>query len=317
MKDTAKRFLSNDFFLPFAESRRFIFLYHDISDETEKHFSGEHYSTTVDNFKRQIALLARKFEIIPLDALVTDGNLSRKNHYASIIFDDGFFSVAETAAKILAADRIPFAAFVNKTAMLHDQLWISNIILYKNDKVYLQKLFNRLNDSSVSYEQFAADPIRAVGERVTFDEDFREIYLYPAKEKEKKTYLDTEDVKHLHDEGVLIGSHTTDHYRLNKCTEDELFAQINDNKQFLDELLKTKIEHFAFPFGKKEDYNEQVIEKSFALGQKFVYSTNPTFFKTEEITNTDFLFPRIGLLNNKPEEIMFYINRTFLKKINL
>jgi peptidoglycan/xylan/chitin deacetylase (PgdA/CDA1 family) len=317
MKNTAKKILSHDFFLPFAESKRFIFAYHDVSDEKEKHFSGEHYSTTVDNFKRQIGFLARKFEIIPLDALVTDADLSRKKHYASIIFDDGFFSVAETAQEILAAEQIPFAVFVNKSAIVFDQLWVSNLILHKNDRAYLQKLFSCLTNKSVSFEDFVSNPIWAINEYVNFDANFREIYLHIAEGKEKKTHLDAQDIIHLHIDGVLIGSHSTDHYRMNRCTEAELSTQIVENRDFLKDLLKTEIEHFAIPFGKREDYSKEIIVKIYASGHKFIYSTNVIPFETMEITKINFLFPRIGVLNHTPEELMFFVNRTFLKKYNL
>lgn len=317
MKNIAKQLLSNNFFLPFAESRRCIFMYHDVSDEREKHFSAEHYSTTIDNFKKQIHFLSRKFEIVPLDTLVTDTNLSKKKHHASIVFDDGFFSVAETALKILSAEQIPFAVFVNKAAIEFDQLWFSNLILYKDDEAYLQKLFGYLADSPVSYEDFVSNPIRLIYENAKFDDNFKETYLYSQEGKEKKTYLDTEDVKYLHNGGVLIGSHSSDHYRLNKCTEAELSTQIDENKDFLNDLLNAKVEHFAIPFGKKEHYNEKVIEKIFAAEHKFVYSTNIVPFKAKEITKTEFLFPRIGILNESPKEIMFAVNRTFLKTYEL
>lgn len=317
MKNTAKKILSHDFFLPFAESKRFIFVYHDVSDEHEKHFAGSHYSTTVDNFKRQIGFLARKFEIIPLDVLVTDADLSRKKHYASIIFDDGFFSVAEMARKILAPQTIPFAVFVNQAAIVFDQLWVSNLFIYKNDQTYLQKLFGCLTNKSISFADFVANPIWAINEYVTFDASFREIYLHSTAGNEKKTYLDAQHITDFHTDGVLIGNHSADHYRMNKCTEAELSVQINENKDFLSDLLDTPIEHFAFPFGKKEHYDKNVIEKIFAGGHKFIYSTNVNPFETMEITKTDFLFPRIGVLNHTPEELMFFVNRTFLKNYNL
>jgi len=317
MEKTVKKLLSKDFFLPFAESKRFIFAYHDISDEKEKHFAGEHYSTTVDNFKRQIGFLARKFEFIPLAALVTDADLSRKKHYASIIFDDGFLSVVETAQKILAAEQIPFAVFVNKSAIVYDQLWVSNLILHKNDRIYLQKLFSCLTNKSISFEEFVSNPIWAINEYVNFDANFREIYLHIAEGKEKKTHLDAQDIIHLHNDGVLIGSHSTDHYRMNRCTEAELSTQIVENRDFLKDLLKTEIEHFAIPFGKREDYSKEIIVKIYASGHKFIYSTNVIPFETMEITKINFLFPRIGVLNHTPEELMFFVNRTFVKKYNL
>ena len=181
----------------------------------------------------------------------------------------------------------------------------------------MRKLYGCLIDSSISYDAFASNPVQVINERVSFDSNFKESYLYSVKFSQKKTYLDAEDVKFLHESGVLIGSHTTDHFTLNNCTDKELLLQIEKNKEFLEDLIKTEIEHFAIPFGKKEHYNKEVVEKIRATGHKFAYSTNPIPFKQSEITDGKFLFPRIGLANNDPEEIMFYINRTFLKKYEL
>lgn len=317
MKNLAKKFLSYDFFLQMIKGRRYIFLYHDISDEQEKHFSGEYYSTTAANFKRQIRFLTKKFEIIPLDALVTDADLSPNKHYASIVFDDGFFSVAEIAEKILFPESIPFAVFVNKSAIVFDQSFGSSLIIYKNDQIYLKKLFAYLKHSSISFEEFSSNPIAVFNEFEGFDENFRKTYMYQAKRSGKRTYLDGDAVKYLYSQGVLIGSHSTDHYLLNKCTEETLYSQINENREFLEKLLMTRIDHFAIPFGKKEHYDEKVIETIFEFGHKFVYSTNPVPFKTEDIKKTHFLFPRFGLLNDSPEQIMFYLNRTVLKRISI
>jgi len=314
MKNTAKKILSHDFFLPVLPSKRFIFLYHDIAEEKEKHYSDVYYSTTPDNFKRQIAFLARKFELIPLDALVTDARLSRKKHYASIVFDDGFLSVAETARKILVAEQIPFALFVNKSAMLLDQLWLSNLIIHKDDQNYKQKLFESLTNKSVSYQEFMSNPIAAVNEHIIYDNNFRETYLHAAAGKEKRVYLNTDEVRQLCNDGILIGSHSTDHYRMDKCTQAELSRQIVENIDFLKDLLDTEIEHFSIPFGKKEHYDKNVIEKISASGHKFIYSTNIVSFEADKLKKTGFLFPRLGILNQTPEEIMFQINRTFVKK---
>jgi peptidoglycan/xylan/chitin deacetylase (PgdA/CDA1 family) len=317
MNRLAKKFLSKNLFLPFSESRRCIFLYHDISDENEEHFAGNHYSTTVDNFKKQINFLRRKFEIIPLENLITDFNLSQKKHYASIAFDDGFFSVADKAFKILSADKIPFALFVNKTAMLHNQLWVSNLVINKNNESYLRRIYQNALTELISYKDFVANPVCTISRQMRFDDSFKQVYLDSKLEKGKKVYLSAEDVKYLHREGVLIGSHTTDEYLLNRCSEAVFIKQVCENKLFLSKLLGASIDHFAIPFGKKQHYNSDVIKKIFAIGHKYIYTTGIVPFKTDELLKSNFLIPRFGMLNGQPEDIMCNINRTFLKKYNL
>jgi hypothetical protein len=178
-------------------------------------------------------------------------------------------------------------------------LWFTNLILHKHDRIYLQKLFSCLTNKSISFEEFVSNPIWAINEYVNFDANFREIYLHSAEGKEKKTYLDAQDITHLHNDGVLIGSHSTDHYRMDRCTEMELSRQIGENRD------------------KREHYNKEIVAKLYASEHKFVYSTNAVPFEAMDVTKTNFLFPRIGILNQTPEELMFFVNRTFLKKYDL
>lgn len=317
IKKIGKNILSKDTFLPFAESRRFIFVFHDISNEDEKHFSEDYYSITVENFKKQLHLLSKKFEFVQLDTLVKDENLSSKKHYASIVFDDGFSSVIDVAFKILSEKQIPFAVFVNKSAVVYDQIWVSNLVIHANNEMYLRRIYERIPHLNVTYDEFVKDSVRIVNKHLCFDSKFRETYLYLDKKPNKRTYLDSEAIKYLYKEGVLIGSHSTDHYRLNKCTENELKIQLLENRVFLSNLLEAEIEHFAIPFGMKEYYNSEIVESIFDVGYKFVYSTNPMPFKKEDLKNSKILYPRFGVSNIEPKHLMFLINRAFIKNYSL
>lgn len=317
MRKAVKTLLSNNLFLPIRASRRFIFVYHDISNEKELHFSAKNYSTTVENFRKQIKYLSHIFEMVSLDKLVTDKSLDVKKHYASIVFDDGFSSVMENASPILKSYKIPFSIFVNKSAVIHNQSWISNLIINKDDEKYLNKIYQHSINQKISFSEFAANPIESVLRFQNFDKDFRRYYLREDDVYAKKIYLDANDVRQLHAEGVIVGSHSTDHYMLTKCSSEELHTQINENEVYLENLLNSKIKHFAIPFGKNNSYNSKTTDAIFASGSKFVYTTNVVPFKSKNLKSNKFLFPRVGVLNQQPSELMFYINRTFLKNYNL
>lgn len=87
-----------------------IFTYHDISNENQTHYSPS-YSTQVEVFKRQIAWIHQKFNCVSLDSLLNDSR--RSGTSASITFDDGFYSVLETAHPFLKSLDIPYTVFAN------------------------------------------------------------------------------------------------------------------------------------------------------------------------------------------------------------
>ena len=100
--------------------KRFIFLYHDISDPGAAQYSPL-YSTPVRDFHEQIEFLARNFQLVALPDIVSD-NFKNTRRLASITFDDGFLSVREQAWPYLSARGIPFALFVNGSAVKNNYL---------------------------------------------------------------------------------------------------------------------------------------------------------------------------------------------------
>lgn len=308
IKKLIKKILSGNYFLPFALKRRFIFVFHDISHPGDKHYS-EHYSTTVENFEKAIGLLKQKFLIVPLDKLAAPMEMPAEKPWASIAFDDGFSSVLRNAYPLLNKEQLPFAVFASKTAVKMNQLWVSNIELKKDDKKYLEKIYEYALNGKVNFEHYITDPVSALRDNSVFDEGFRDVCL--TEPPQKKLYMDEKDLTFLSAEGVLIGSHTCDHFVMSRCEQTEAGRQISENKSYLENLLGMDIKHFAFPFGKKQHYNEKTVQQVFAAGHKSVYTTAIGNFAYTDINRKDFLFPRIPLHNFSADRIMLYINRTF------
>jgi len=102
-------------------SKRLVFLYHDVSEPGDFQHSTL-YSTSPASFREQVEFLARHFELVPLDAILSQKLESRGKSCASITFDDGFLSVKQTAMPYLNARGISFAVFVNRMAMVENRL---------------------------------------------------------------------------------------------------------------------------------------------------------------------------------------------------
>lgn len=131
---------------------------------------------------------------------------------------------------------------------------------------------------------------------------------------DRKVFLDESDVKELAAKGVVIGSHSSTHKDLAECDEASLKEEVLDNKLYLEGLTGAAVRHLALPFGKREHYNERVLNFCYSVGHDYVYTTNPSFF---DLTNCERLIPRVAMLNESAEELFFTINRPLLKKIDI
>ncbi|TAN43227.1 MAG: hypothetical protein EPN22_10385 [Nitrospirae bacterium] len=232
-----------------------------------------------------------------------------KRPCASISFDDGFYSVLKNAYPLLKKEKLPFAVFASKTAVTLNQLWVSNIELNKTDRKYMEKIYEYSLAGKVDFGHYISDPVSSLRDHSVFDEGFRDVCLTgPPREK---LYMDENDLNFLAEEGVLMGSHTCDHYVMSRCEQAEAERQISGNKAYLERLFGTEIKHFAFPFGKKQHYTEDVVRQVFAAGHKSVYTTSIANFTAGDSQRQNFLFPRIPLHNFTADRIMLYINRTF------
>lgn len=246
---------------------RFIFVYHDVSESGAPQYS-DLYSTDAEKFKEQIDFLRENFEIVSLDEIVSRVETNRKR-LAAITFDDGFLSVKETAMPYLEKHKIPFAVFLNSTA---------------------------IEENFLPYDQF--------------DEINRKYTT--------RVYLDRNEVKYLAENNVTIGSHTTNHQTLSKCDEKNLEKEVLKNKKYLENLVDSEVAHLAIPYGKREHYNQTALDYCRKVGHRFIYSTNPVYFKGAWTVNGNVKpIPRIGLTNQTAAELCFLINRPMVKRIDI
>jgi peptidoglycan/xylan/chitin deacetylase (PgdA/CDA1 family) len=70
-----------------------------------------------------------------------------------------------------------------------------------------------------------------------------------------------EQIKHMKQLGFTIGSHTVNHVNCAKDDAEKVKQEIVESKQTLENKLGLKEEViFAYPFGKKEDMNKEILE---------------------------------------------------------
>jgi peptidoglycan/xylan/chitin deacetylase (PgdA/CDA1 family) len=321
IKDFAKRIVAGNLFFSIGKKERFFFLFHDISDPSEIHHSDQ-YSSNPQNFYTLMEYIARKFELVNIDFLVSEATESTTGKpLASISFDDGFYSVYKKAYPYLRERNIPFTLFVNKRAVSYNQIWFTNLVLSKGNKEYWEHFYNTAIDKSrISLNELKETEIWKIFNYIkpSAIENLPE-YAKIDSQKYGKIFCDESDLKEMHKSGMAsIHSHSVHHFILAECNRELSFKEIKENKLFVEVITGEKDVHFALPFGKEPHYDLRILEQCRDLDYKYMYTTNPNAFNMANIEGNKLsLIPRISITNQSIVELMFMINMGIVKKRKL
>jgi peptidoglycan/xylan/chitin deacetylase (PgdA/CDA1 family) len=93
---------------------------------------------------------------------------------------------------------------------------------------------------------------------------------------------------------VMIGSHTVTHPILPRCTDEEVYLEINHSKKQLEEILQHEINGFAYPNG---DFSEREINMVKSAGYQLAFTTKPSYLTAENIKEK-YRLPRFEVLKD-------------------
>ena len=79
----------------------------------------------------------------------------------------------------------------------------------------------------------------------------------PNQEKDiiKKFYLSVDQIKKMHDKGMVIGSHGVNHHVMSTLTEKNKKEEIKTSCEFLSNVIDKKIDTFAYPYGSENTFD--------------------------------------------------------------
>ncbi|MGA2296884.1 MAG: polysaccharide deacetylase family protein [FCB group bacterium] len=239
-------------------------------------------------------------------------------------FDDGYLDNFQNAYPILQKYNVPFAIYITtsfpeRTALMW---WyaLEDLIL-NNSRLQLktQEQNYRFDCQTISEKNSAYGKISSLV-RNLYPEQIRvlfEPYHINWNDYLSNNAMDWEQIKALsNDPLVTIGAHTLNHLVLKNLTDDEVRTEILDAKTILEEKLKIKIEHFAYPYG---SVNE-VGAREFAIAKQCGFKTSVTT-RTANIFagHANYLqcLPRVGIdISNPDLSLEFISNGTLHFKKN-
>jgi peptidoglycan/xylan/chitin deacetylase (PgdA/CDA1 family) len=89
----------------------------------------------------------------------------------------------------------------------------------------------------------------------------------------EKAMLDWDQVRSMHVGGISFGAHTVTHPILSLIGAREAEAEIAASRDAIQERLQAPVRHFAYPNGKREDYNSGTVEILGRLGFRTAVTT--------------------------------------------
>lgn len=109
-------------------------------------------------------------------------------------------------------------------------------------------------DDNVGDQMTVAEPIlKELG--------FKGVFFIMTVTLNKPGYMSREQVKQLHTEGHVIGSHTYDHQNMRKLPDSLWVVQVDKPQQQLKDITGEDVKYFAYPFGLWKPENIPALQK--------------------------------------------------------
>jgi peptidoglycan/xylan/chitin deacetylase (PgdA/CDA1 family) len=265
-----KKSSSGKLLFPYVKKRRSasiqILAYHRINDEHDPFFPG----IPTEVFARQMEYLASHFSVWPLSDLI-EGVQKRDvpGNAVAITFDDGYRDNYLNAFPILQQLSLPATVFLateaigSKKRLWHDRVFSG----FRNSQVsYLEDFPSSLHRLSLGSldEKLAAQKAALLFIWSKTEED-REFWIgqlldklrVPDQKDEAGLMLSWSEIVAMHREGISFGSHTVTHPILSKLSEERMKREIVDSKTEIETRLGERVTTFAYPIGRREDFDER------------------------------------------------------------
>jgi len=292
----------------------------DLDRVIETHPSVTHL---IDDFKREVQFLKSYFNVVSLDEVVTtlQSGKSFTKPTVVITIDDGYRDNYELLFPVLREHQIPGIIFLSTGIIgTNAKNWYDRlahaILNTSNLSVSIKEIFDneRFALGSIEEKRRAYERIVEQLKDVTIDkrdqclkyiaEDLGEI------NDNKTLMLNWDEVRMMRDVNISFGAHTHTHPILTQMPLEAAKRDILDSKKKIESELGMKVKHFAYPNGRRCDFNKELEQYCRQIG----FSSISTFLYGHNNTASDVLaLKRIG-----PESpvSLFAVNvvRAFLTK---
>lgn len=202
-------------------------------------------------FERHIRELSAQRQVVALSEIPS---LREPEKCAAIYFDDGYYSIYRYALPIIMKYRIPVAIFLNPTAITDGLTWLNK----------LSWLFETISLAERSQLAYEALPSRTssgppvASEFVHLFDQNRTPFVVDswwrrrgAPRPESPLFLGAEEIRQLAAcELFTFGSHSLNHYPLDRLDTTMCRDEIVEGHRVLEQLIPDRVRGFSVPFAR-------------------------------------------------------------------
>lgn len=235
----------------------------------------------------------RHYEFISMDQVEERlKNKKKKKKFVIFTFDDGYADNYLHGYPVFKKHNIPFTVYV--TTSFPDRkaiLWwyILEDLLLKNERVVIKTGTHEqeFNCCSLDEKEETFHKIRSIIMNTSTDHYFKflkeifEPYGIDLYQYKQELALSWEQIGQLsRDPLVTIGAHTVNHPVLRKLSPEQAKEEILESKRSIESNLNDEVNHFAYPFGGRDE-----------AGQREFYMAKECGFKTAVTGRFASIFP--------------------------
>mgnify|MGYP003886498345 CR=1 FL=1 len=307
------------FFSPLAKLKRgrgAILMFHEVhSDPLKAAFYG---CTTLQLDMILKALRSWDIDLIGAHELLPRLQSDNPRQFVLITFDDGYRDNLYNALPILQKYNAPALINVPTGAVTRDLYcwWLAlrDLFMTRDElrvgaqegrHIVLSSAEKRLSEYAAVNGWLAEDFTRAFQLKELFEDegvDFSGLC--------EEAFLDEAGLKQLAaDPLITIGAHTVTHRSLAALSETEVHEELLCNKQYLEGLLDTPVQHLAYPFGGAGQCGIREAKSAKDIGFDIAIAVRPGILKTTDLEDP-FLLARsdAGYLGITERQLYFMIN---------
>lgn len=303
---------------PGRERKLIVLIYHRVMDKPDFMRPNE---IDRDIFAWQMDLLANYFNILSIDeALYHLHSDSLPPRAVCLTFDDGYADNVHNALPILKQMKLKATFFIASGYLNGGRMWNDSIIemVRGRPESYLDLTEINLKQYDLSTPakkaSAALNIIRHIKHMEIPHKNHCIDYIESLANKlPTDLMLTTQQVRTLHENGMVIGGHTVTHPILIKMTNSEIIQEIADNKTVLEKIINNTVNYFAYPNGKAgEDYLPEQSAIIQSLGFKAAFSTH---LGCANKHSDMWQLPRFRPWDSTPEEFMMRLVYMYTQSI--
>lgn len=259
--------------------------------------------TSESEVEEAIVQLRKRFKIISMDQAVeqlASGHVESES--AVLTFDDGFQDNYRYLYPVLKRLNVPATFYINASVIgTNKSLWFQSIINYffavEQDNVFVEINQQSYDLASSEMRYRAAFDFMQFLQANYKPQEFHSVIENLAGELslpgEDDKHMSWDELKELSaDPLITIGAHSYNHYPLGYCDEELSKFEIDESIKQLEENLSITIDHFSYPRGHKEDFNQHHIEclkqRRIASGVSTIRGVNRRFAEPYSLKRVGF-----------------------------